>query len=62
MGKGSAPRPFIVDRSIYENNFDAIFGKKNATTNSTSNSGNAACETSDSHGEIPEQSEVSEGG
>ena len=27
-GKGSAPRPFSVDRSTYESNWDAIFGKK----------------------------------
>jgi len=28
MGKGSAPRPF-TDRSVFEENFDKIFGKKN---------------------------------
>jgi hypothetical protein len=27
MGKGSSPRPF-TDRSTFESNFDAIFGKK----------------------------------
>lgn len=27
-GKGSAPRPFSVDRKTFENNWDAIFGKK----------------------------------
>jgi hypothetical protein len=27
MGKGSAPRPF-TDRSVFEDNFDNIFGKK----------------------------------
>jgi hypothetical protein len=27
MGKGSAPRPF-TDRSVFEDNFDKIFGKK----------------------------------
>lgn len=25
-GKGSSPRPFDVDHSTYEKNFDAIFG------------------------------------
>jgi hypothetical protein len=28
MSKGSAPRPFEVDRKKYEDNWDAIFGKK----------------------------------
>lgn len=27
MGKGSAPRPF-TDRTVFEENFDKIFGKK----------------------------------
>jgi hypothetical protein len=27
-GKGSKPRPFSVDRKIFENNWDRIFGKK----------------------------------
>ena len=61
MGKGSAPRPFIVDRATFENNFDAIFGKKNETTNRNSDSGNSACETTDRDGEVPEQPEVSKG-
>ena len=26
MSKGSAPRPFDVDRQAFENNWDAIFG------------------------------------
>ena len=30
MGKGSAPRPF-TDRSVFEDNWDKIFGKKNKT-------------------------------
>jgi len=33
MSKGSAPRPFDVDRQAFENNWDAIFGKKNETKN-----------------------------
>ena len=33
MGKGSAPRPFDVNRQTFENNWDAIFGKKNETKN-----------------------------
>ena len=28
MSKGSAPRPFDVDRQAFENNWDAIFGKR----------------------------------
>ena len=31
MGKGSTPRP-IFDRHSYENNWDAIFGKKSEET------------------------------
>ena len=27
-GKGSNPRPFTVPRNVFEDNFDAIFGKK----------------------------------
>ena len=27
MSKGSAPRPFDVDRQAFENNWDAIFNK-----------------------------------
>ena len=27
-GKGSKPRPFVVDRDTFENNWDAIFMKK----------------------------------
>ena len=30
MGKGSAPRPF-TDRSVFEDNWDKIFGKKDKT-------------------------------
>jgi hypothetical protein len=28
MGKGSKPRPFSVKSDVFENNWDAIFGKK----------------------------------
>ena len=28
MSKGSAPRPFDVDHKVFENNWDAIFGKR----------------------------------
>ena len=27
-GKGSKPRPYSVDRKIFDKNWDAIFGKK----------------------------------
>ena len=28
MSKGSAPRPFDVDHKVFQNNWDAIFGKR----------------------------------
>jgi len=28
MSKGSAPRPFDVDRQAFEDNWEAIFGKR----------------------------------
>lgn len=31
-GKGSAPRPFSVDRKTFEDNWDRIFGSKEKTT------------------------------
>jgi hypothetical protein len=31
MSKGSAPRPKSVDIKTFDNNWDAIFGKKNKT-------------------------------
>ena len=31
MSKGSAPRPFDVDRQAFENNWDAIFGKRKSS-------------------------------
>ena len=30
-GKGDTPRPFSVDQKTFENNWDAIFGKKKKT-------------------------------
>jgi hypothetical protein len=33
MSKGSAPRPFDVDRQAFENNWDAIFGKRKSANN-----------------------------
>jgi len=30
-GKGSTPRPFSVDRSTFDDNWNRIFGKKKAT-------------------------------
>lgn len=27
MSKGSSPRPYSVDRHVFEDNWDAIFGK-----------------------------------
>ena len=27
MSKGSSPRPYAVDRQVFEDNWDAIFGK-----------------------------------
>jgi hypothetical protein len=34
-GKGDTPRPLNVSRETFENNFDAIFGKKQMTTYTT---------------------------
>ena len=33
MSKGSAPRPFKVDRQEFESNWDAIFGKRKPANN-----------------------------
>lgn len=35
MGKGSSPRP-IVNRAIYEKNWDQIFGKKEKNNGNSS--------------------------
>ena len=35
MSKGSAPRPKSVDIKTFDNNWDAIFGKKNKTEDVT---------------------------
>jgi hypothetical protein len=35
MGKRSAPRPLSVDTKTFDNNWDAIFGKKNKTEDVT---------------------------
>ena len=32
-GKGSAPRPYSVDRKTFEENWDKIFGKKKVEDN-----------------------------
>lgn len=32
-GKGSKPRPYSVDQKTFENNWDAIFGKKKKEDN-----------------------------
>ncbi len=34
-GKGSSPRPFSVDQKTFENNWDAIFGKKKEVEDTT---------------------------
>jgi hypothetical protein len=31
-GKGSRPRPYSVDQKTFDNNWDAIFGKKEKQT------------------------------
>ena len=33
MSKGSAPRPFDVDRQAFENNWETIFGKRKSANN-----------------------------
>jgi len=35
MSKGSAPRPLSVDTKTFDNNWDAIFGKKKKTEDAT---------------------------
>ena len=32
MSKGSRPRPYSVSQSVFGNNYDAIFGKKDKMT------------------------------
>ena len=34
-GKGSAPRPYSVTQEEYDNRWDAIFGRKSATEESS---------------------------
>jgi hypothetical protein len=36
-GKGDTPRPFNVDQTTFENNWDAIFGKKKVETQEEKN-------------------------
>jgi len=33
MSKGSAPRPFDVDRQAFEDNWETIFGKRKSANN-----------------------------
>ena len=35
-GKGSKPRPFSVDQKTFDANWEAIFGKKNKSEESSS--------------------------
>ena len=39
-GKGSRPRPIEIPREKFNNNWDAIFGKKVKNESSSSNSNN----------------------
>jgi hypothetical protein len=32
-GKGSAPRPYSVDKNTYDNNWERVFGKKSKEDN-----------------------------
>lgn len=39
-GKGSSPRPYSVDHSTFESNWDRIFGKKQKIDDNTGTSNN----------------------
>jgi len=59
MSKTSKPRPFDVDRQVFENNWDAIFGKKNETKNVEDEHDNVV-QTSAVNKTLPNDSERSE--
>ena len=52
MSKGSAPRPFDVDRQAFENNWDAIFGKNKNVQNKSDDSQERAEKSEDANAEL----------
>ena len=57
MSKGSAPRPFNVDRQAFENNWDAIFGKNKNVQNKPDDSQERAKKPEDTDSELPKGTE-----
>ena len=57
MSKGSAPRPFDVDRQAFENNWDAIFGKNKNVQNKPNDSQERAEKSQDADAELPKGAE-----
>ena len=55
MSKGSAPRPFDVDRQSFENNWDAIFGKRKSA-NGDNQHDNDVGETGEEDKAVPSDS------
>ena len=58
MSKGSAPRPFDVDRQSFENNWDAIFGKRKSA-NGDNQHDNDVGETGEEDKAVPNDSDGS---
>ena len=56
MSKGSAPRPFDVDRETYSNNWDAIFKNKNVQ-NQFDDSQELAEKSEDTDAQLPKGAE-----
>ena len=56
MSKGSAPRPFDVDRQSFENNWDAIFGKRKPANNGDQH-GNDVGEKGEENKTLPSNSD-----
>ena len=57
MSKGSAPRPFEVDRNVYSNNWDAIFGKNKDVQNKPDDSQECAKKSENTDVELPKRAE-----
>ena len=56
MSKGSAPRPFDVDRKAFENNWDAIFKTKNVQ-NQSDDTQKRDEKSEDTDSELPKKTE-----
>jgi len=57
MSKGSASRPFDVDRQTYSNNWDAIFGKTKDVQNRPDDSQECDEKSEDTDVELPKRAE-----